>query len=410
MVTMLGEIGLQEMVDASPIGEEKKRLGSAFFRGEHCSFNPYGKDHCKDDFATHFILKGWLPGAPIIHRKTRVTAFGSCFADNICTHLASIGFSTSKQENNDIYVSSMGEGLVNVYSIAQQFKWALNGWLPPSNLWHGYDAEEYGLSEVIRLKTREVFLNTEVFILTFGLSEIWYDEITGGVFWRAVPMKHYDAGRHKFRVCTFAETKESILDIIQLIKQPVPQAKLVMTLSPIPLIATFRQVSCITANSVSKSLLRAALDEALRELKAEIRQDVYYFPAFEIINECFPNRFVEDGRHLWPMIVPSVMRLFEATFCETNLTIDEAEQGFHKARLQDVQTLTEHPLFSQAFKSGILPDKPEQTGAPAGHFTMAPSASIPSPVRWLKSVRAGLAVIGLSSSRRPGTQTDQQSH
>ena len=103
----------------------------------------------------------------------------------------------------------MGEGLVNVHSIAQQFKWALNGWLPPSNLWHGYDAEEYDLSEVIRLKTREVFLNTEVFILTFGLSEIWYDEITGGVFWRAVPMKHYDAGRHKFRVCTFAETKES---------------------------------------------------------------------------------------------------------------------------------------------------------------------------------------------------------
>jgi len=180
-----------------------------------------------------------------------------------------------------------------------------------------------------------------------------------------------------------------------------------MTLSPIPLIATFRQVSCITANSLSKSLLRAALDD-LRELKAEIRQDVYYFPAFEIINECFPNRFVEDGRHLWPMIVPSVMRLFEATFCETNLTIDEAEQGFHRARLQDVQTLTEHPLFSQAFKSGMLPDKPEQTGAPAGHFTMAPPASIPSPVRWFKSVRAGLAVIGLSLSRR--THTDQQSH
>jgi hypothetical protein len=254
-----------------------------------------------------------------------------------------------------------------------------------------------------------VFLNTEVFILTFGLSEIWYDEITGGVFWRAVPMKHYDAGRHKFRVCTFAETKESILEIIQLIKQHVPHAKLVMTLSPIPLIATFREVSCITANSVSKSLLRAALDEALRELKAEIRQDVYYFPAFEIINECFPNRFVEDGRHLWPMIVPSVMRLFEATFCETNLTIDQAEQGFHRARLQDAQTLTEHPLFCQEFKSGILPDKPEQTGASTSHFTMAPSASIPSPVRWLKSVRASLAVIGLSSSRRPGTQSDQQS-
>ncbi len=58
--------------------------------------------------------------------------------------------------------------------------------MPPSNLWHGYNAEEYDLSEDVRIRTKNEFLSTEVFFLTFGLSEIWYDEITGGVLWRTV--------------------------------------------------------------------------------------------------------------------------------------------------------------------------------------------------------------------------------
>lgn len=347
MVYRLKALGAQELVDASPHGQQSKRMGSSFFRGENCNFNPYGQDHCVPDFASQFLLHGWLPDQPFIHAATRVTAFGSCFAENISNHLASIGFDTSKQRAKNIYVSAMGEGLVNVHSIVQQFKWSLEGWAPPSNLWHGYNAEEYDLSEEIRVGTRNIFLNTDVFILTFGLSEIWYDEPTGGVFWRAVPMRHYDANRHKFRVCSFQETKEHIEEIISLIKKHVPHAKIIMTVSPIPLIATFRPISCITANSASKALIKAALDETIRELSADRRQDIFYFPALEAINECFPNRFVDDGRHMHPMIVPAVMRLFEATFCETALTIEDAEKAFRQARLEAARTLGQHPLFSQ---------------------------------------------------------------
>jgi GSCFA family len=360
MVNMRGPVE-RELVDSSPVGEQKKRMGSSFFRGENCNFNPYGKDHCNLDFASHFVLKGWLPDRPIIGKTTTVTVFGSCFARNISNHLASIGFNTSDQREKNIHVSSMGEGLVNVHSIAQQFRWALDSWTPPSNLWYGYDAEEFDSSEDVRIQTRKVFLGTEVFILTFGLSEIWYDEITGGVLWRAVPMKHYDASRHKFRVCTFLETKECISEIVRLIAQRVPEAKIVITVSPIPLITTFRPVSCITANTVSKSLIRGAVDETIRELSAENRNKVYYFPAFELINECFPNRFVEDGRHLHPMIVPSVMRLFEATFCETNCTIEEAELGFQQARLDDARTLAEHPLFTRSFDADQVFDRISET-------------------------------------------------
>lgn len=343
--TTLSHAAQQEMVDTHREGEVKKTNGSSFFRGEDCNFNPYGEDHRNDDFAQRFVLKGWVPDAPFIDRHTKVTAFGSCFAENISKHLAQLGYDTSKQRDRDIYVSLMGEGLVNVHAIEQQFRWALDGWTPPTNLWHGYDAGEFALSEDIREKTRAVFLDTDVFILTFGLSEVWFDAVSGGVFWRAVPMTHYDPSRHKFRVCSFAETKQSIATILTTIRRHVPSAKVIVTLSPIPLIATFRPVSCLTANAASKAILRAALDELLRD--EDEAGGAYYFPAYELINEGFPNRFVNDGRHLHDFIVPSIMRLFEASFCRTGLTVAEAERDYRHARLADIATLAQHPLFSQ---------------------------------------------------------------
>jgi len=56
-------------------------------------------------------------------------------------------------------------------------------------------------------------------------------------------------------------------------------APIVVTLSPVPLEATFREISCMTADSVSKSVLRVAIDQAM----SEHRPDVYYWPSFEIV-------------------------------------------------------------------------------------------------------------------------------
>ena len=273
----LSHSGDQEIFRVAPEGETPKKIGSSFYRGENCNFNPYGGDHNASDFVQRFFLKGWSPQERFISPQTQITAFGSCFAHHIGEHLAKLGFDTAKRRASDIYVSKMGEGLVNVHSILQQFKWALEDWKPPSNLWHDYDAEEFDLKEDIRQKTRSVFLSTDVFILTFGLSEIWYDEVTGGVFWRAVPLKHFDPERHKFRVCTFEETKDCLSEIIRLIRTYVPNAKVVMTVSPIPLIATFRPVACITANSVSKAIIRAALDEVVR-VHPDSGRELFYFP------------------------------------------------------------------------------------------------------------------------------------
>ncbi|HTR86728.1 MAG TPA: GSCFA domain-containing protein [Reyranella sp.] len=339
MIKTLTGFAYQEAFENDPTHEKPKRIGSSFFRGEHCNFYPSHEDHHLPHFLERFVLGGLSPAAPPIGRSTRVTAFGSCFADNIAKHLAGLGYDLSKSRNPDIYVSAFGEGLVNVHALAGQFEWSLENAPVPQGLWHGYKAEEYGYDEGVRQRTNEVFRSTEFFIITLGLSEVWYDEPTGGVFWRAVPLDRYDPTRHKFRVCSFAETKDALERMYGLIRKHAPQAKVLFSLSPIPLVATFRPIPALAASSASKAILRAALDEFMREHAADLNERLFYFPAFEIINELFFQKYSPDGRHIGPDIVEFVMKLFEMKYCDSTLTPDEVAALYRTVRTRNAQEL-----------------------------------------------------------------------
>lgn len=315
---------VQEIVEHSPLNEVKKNIGSSFFRGKDCNFNPYKVDFEKSDFVTNFLLKGWLPAERFVSKETRITAFGSCFASNITNYLSQLDYSLSKFREPNIYISSMSEGLVNIYSLVQQFEWALEDVPLPNNLWHGSDGAEFDYNEDIRIKTKEVFLGTDLFIITLGLSEIWYDELTGGTLWRAVPINLYDPARHKFRVASFQETKHNLQKIYDLIVKHT-KAKIVFTLSPVPLAATFRPISCMTANSVSKAILRAALDEFIRDNWIDVNDKLFYFPAYEIVTQLFRDSYLEDNRHPRPEIINFIMKLFENTYCQTDIKSEEVE-------------------------------------------------------------------------------------
>jgi hypothetical protein len=320
-----------------------RRIGGGFFRGAHCNFTPLKTDFDLDSFLGNFVLKGWTPERPFVSKETRVTTFGSCFAEHVAKYLGSLGYDLSKDRDPMVYISRMSEGMVNTYAILQQFEWALEKTKPSESLWHGYRCEEFGYDEEIRKRTEQVFLETQVFIITLGLSEIWYDEATGGVFWRGVPMKFYDASRHKFRVCSFNETKGNIQRIYELIRKHVPHAKVLFTLSPIPLAATFRPTSIITANSASKAILRAALDEFYRDNSTDLNKILFYFPAFEIVNELFLDRFELDLRHVHPHIITFVMKLFEAVYCDGDLKMTGVDALLRQARKSDVTVTTGVP-------------------------------------------------------------------
>ena len=304
----------------------KEGVHRTWFRGAHTNFAPDRAKMAGTGAALDWVVDGWQPAARTITPETRITAFGSCFAANISNWLAARNYSVlTRDEGSNAYVVKCGEGMVNSFVIRQQFEWAFEGTRFEAELWHGYSAESYGYDEAVRRQTHDIFARTDLFILTFGLSEVWYDEVTGGVFWRSIPQDVYDPSRHKFRVTTVEENKANIRAIHDLIRRYRPEARIICTLSPVPLIATFRPVSCISANAVSKSVLRVAIDELMRELGPEAGGDgvLHYWPSYEIVTDVFHSPFKGDRRHLPRAVLDYIMMLFEMVWCERQPTEDE---------------------------------------------------------------------------------------
>jgi hypothetical protein len=310
--------GTEEIVLDPKDGQHRKHHD--WYRGEHTNRAPNRLKMVPASAVSDHVLQGWMPPEPLIDHQTRITAFGSCFAANISAWLGKRNYRVSAQDAaaQKAYVVRIGEGMVNSFVIRQQFEWAWEGRSFEQALWHGYDAEEFGYDEEVRAETRALFDRTDVFILTFGLSEVWYDEPTGNVFWRTIPKAAYDPARHKFRVSTIEENRANIAAIHDLIARHRPEAKIIMTLSPIPLVATFRDTSCITANAVSKAILRVALDEVVRAHRAEGR--LYYWPSYEIVMDVFGAPFIEDRRHLPHPVLDYIMLQFERNWCRADLS------------------------------------------------------------------------------------------
>jgi hypothetical protein len=321
-----------------------------WFRGAHTNYNPT-MARLIDPGAVHeYVLHGWAPAAPAIGPQTQVTAFGSCFAANISEWLSARHYRVLNKapDARHAYVVACGEGMVNSFVIRQQFEWAWEDRRFDLPLWHGYDAEDYGYDPAVQAETRRIFDETDVFILTFGLSEVWYDAPTGEVFWRTIPKDAYDPERHRFRVSTVEENKDNLRAIYRLIRRHRPEAKIIFTLSPIPLIATFRDNSCITSNSVSKAVLRVAIDEVLREVADE--GVLHYWPSYELVADVFRSPYRPDRRHPEKEVLSYIMTLFEHVWCDgTDLPRPSLTLAW--ARACAVSGLLPHAM-AEAIRSG----------------------------------------------------------
>jgi hypothetical protein len=347
----------------------KRRASSAFFRGENTNFYPSDISLDKDNAVSDYVIKGLMPAERMIDQNTKIAAFGSCFATNISTYLQERGYNILTKKENKAYITTMGEGIVNTFAIRQQFEWAWLGTTPKVDLWHGYEAESFGYDETVRLETREIFDQADVFIITLGLSEIWYDEPTGEVFWRAIPLDKYDATRHKFRVSTVNENLENLRVIHKLIRAHRPDAVIVFTLSPIPLQATFRPVACLAANAVSKAVLRVAIDELYREV-SPTDSKLFYFPSYEVVMYLFNNAWQADRRHVSSRFLRFNMEIFERFFCKSALDDAALEASFREARAVDLRLGSENARtrrrdkLSEVFTANKPEPKPRPAAAP----------------------------------------------
>ena len=296
------------------LGKEKRKLNTAWFRGNITNFLPWKKDLYSENGVEKYILNGWLPDQPFIEKNTKIVPIGSCFAREVSGYLAYKGFtSLQKPKNEDdrnAIVKEPGnfnEGINNTFALKQLFEWIWLNKEPQDETWHNENKEVITRTNKQRQAAIMRYSNAEVFILTLGLSEIWYNKHTQDVFWRAVPYEQYSEAKHGFRISTVSENKENLHSIVSLINQNAPNAKIILTLSPVPLMATFRPISCITASSVSKAILRVSIDEIIREYEGN---NLYYWPSYEIVKEYAKDPYEDDNRHISREIVDFIMDTF----------------------------------------------------------------------------------------------------
>lgn len=274
-----------------------------------------------------------------LESSDRLYAIGSCFARGIEKALASHGYDVlSAAEEFDGFELSRpgvtGLGFTNkytTYSIVNELSWALDPgvefplgtlvdleedvWVDPhTNPTLKFVDYERTLErrEIIRSVTRRL-ADARLVVITLGLVETWRDD-REHVYLNMTPtppMVRRYPGRYSFHVLDFAENRANLERVHELLTgHGHPDVQIVVTVSPVPLMATFTDRDVVVANTYSKALLRTAAEDW-----AAAHENVHYFPSYEIaLNSDKGLAWAEDGRHVRGDLVKEIMRVFMDTY------------------------------------------------------------------------------------------------
>jgi len=288
-----------------------------WFKGEFCNPFPTNRAIHPSD-----VLLGWSPPAPIVNRQSKVIAFGSCFAEYFIKFLSVHGYNnwTAPSEryapSEENLLLSLGQTFENVFVIVQQFRWAFGEFTPKPGMWISKDKVCFEATEERRLKVRSTLSQADVVVITLGLSEVWFDQIENEPLWRTMPERLYEPDRHVFKLAPVAETEQALLELDRVVQQHCPTLKVILTVSPIPLLATFRNQSPITANQVSKAILRVSLDSFMTNAAIIASGRYFYFPSYELVFGLFGNPFEADNRHVRPEVAGAILDIFRMAYTD----------------------------------------------------------------------------------------------
>ena len=299
------------------------------------------------DYAVQRLATGvFLPSVPAsdlrISPDDRLFAIGSCFARGIELAMLQAGFDVPSyaSEFNDFELANdqvTGRGFTNKYTtfaIENEIRWALDpeAEFPTASLVETDDGTVIDphtnptLKWVDRANTldrRETIgrvysrlAQSRVVVMTLGLVETWFDT-EAGVYLNMTPspaMMQASPGRYRFEVTDFAQNRDAVERTGEVLrKYGHPDCQIVVTVSPVPLMATFSGQDVVVANSFSKSVLRAVAGDW-----SAAQDNVHYFPSYEIVTGSERGLAWEaDGRHVQGPIVQQIMALFRATFVPT---------------------------------------------------------------------------------------------
>jgi hypothetical protein len=273
---------------------------------------------------------------PILRANDTVASAGSCFASNIVKPIEAVGYEYVRTEELPFPLNQLPENLGyrnfsaaygNIYT-ARQFRQLLERaegiFQPTENYWLmgedfvdpfrpglRYPAKSLGEYETIQRQhlssTKQAFTSADVTVFTLGLTEAW-ESIEDGAVYPTCPGTVngvYDDRKYQFINFSVNEVAEDMVCAFSIIKSWNPDARFILTVSPVPLVATATSEHVVTATILSKSILRVAASEVCKTMS-----EVKYFPAYEIVTgpQAPENSFEENRRDVTASAIENVMR------------------------------------------------------------------------------------------------------
>ncbi len=277
----------------------------------------------------------------------KIATAGSCFAQHIARGLQSSGYTYYVAEPTPAQLSGeeahrRGYGVfscryANVYTSRQLLQLAtraygrftsdVDAWQRPDGRFvdpfrplvepEGYaTVDDLHADRASHLAAvRKMFESLDVFVFTFGQTECWRTKGAGAV----VPVAPGVAGGDwpsddfEFWNMKVADVVADFLEFADLVTAVNPTAKMIVSVSPVPLVATYENRHALVSNTYTKAALRVAVDEI-----CAARPSVVYFPSYEVITaSCNAARYYEDDqRNVTSQGVAHAMRVFFAHFGE----------------------------------------------------------------------------------------------
>ena len=280
-----------------------------------------------------------------------ISTLGSCFAQHLARHIKDSGLrymvtepllETEEQtEQAAMMATQFSARYGNVYTTRQalQLLDRANGWETADDVWERngryFDAfrphvraggfatiEELRDTRIAHLQAvKRVFTESDVVVFTLGLTEAWMSTKDGAVYPTApgVIAGSQDNSRHIFQNFSYPEVLSDLLNWCQRVREMNSNVRIILTVSPVPLNATYMPRNVWTSTTYSKAVLRAVAGDAATELSY-----VDYFPSYEIVTspQAHGRYFEDDLREVTSVGVKHVMRVFDRHYVLRDGTSD----------------------------------------------------------------------------------------
>lgn len=222
----------------------------------------------------------------------------------------------------------------------------------PNLCGEGYTTAEEVLHEQ-RLhlsNVRRMFETLDVFVFTMGVTETWINRQSGAVYpiCPGVTAGSFDPDQHEFVNLDYATILEEMESFLSRLRSVNPNAKVLLTVSPVPLTATAEERHVLLSTMASKSILRAVADQLYRR-----HAHVDYFPSYDIImSPPYKSMFFKNNlRSIHEEGVDYVMSHFFAQHrLENEADSKPADSStFHKASPQPESEEDDEAFCDEAF-------------------------------------------------------------